>query len=168
MRFACSKCGAIVSAPDDKAGAVAPCPKCGIRLQIPKDPSPIGNKQEMATPPPLPVRSKEENLAVVTTEMQQAEPGQWPAKNPNMTISRTQGHILISLLALGLFIQVLTAFRATPTPKWEYKIFAPSDSFFEKQMNKLGDEGWELVFARRATSNLGDSPLYELILKRPK
>ena len=51
--------------------------------------------------------------------------------------------------------------------KWEYKIESPSDYTFKSEMNVWGEDGWELVFARRATSRgyKGD-PMYECIFKR--
>jgi hypothetical protein len=50
--------------------------------------------------------------------------------------------------------------------KWEYKITAVPDANFTEDMNKLGNEGWELVFARRASG--GGEFSYEMIFKRPK
>jgi DNA-directed RNA polymerase subunit RPC12/RpoP len=65
MRFVCFKCGAKVFAPDEKVGAVAPCPKCGERLQVPAGLSDAVSlpqallvadlvKQYKRTSPPLP------------------------------------------------------------------------------------------------------------------
>ena len=51
--------------------------------------------------------------------------------------------------------------------KWEYKIDSIPDVKFEESINKLGSEGWELVFGRRARG-IGDEFSYEMIFKRPK
>lgn len=60
-----------------------------------------------------------------------------------------------------------------PSQRWEYKIENIPDEGFQTEIDKLGDGGWELVFARRASSEVGD-PLkdkpkfsYEMIFKRP-
>ena len=63
IRFACSACGKVLRAPDDKAGVKVTCPGCKAILQIPY-PAMVGNqvvpkpqaKQISAVPPqPLPV-----------------------------------------------------------------------------------------------------------------
>ncbi len=51
-------------------------------------------------------------------------------------------------------------------PKWEYKVESVPDTSFATTMNKLGAEGWEVVFARRARNSL-DEFSYEMIFKRP-
>ena len=49
--------------------------------------------------------------------------------------------------------------------KWEYTLESPDDYSLEREMNEFGDNGWELVFARRATSSYS-SASYEMIFKR--
>lgn len=51
--------------------------------------------------------------------------------------------------------------------KYEYRILAISDPAFTRAMNALGQDGWELVSARRASTG-GDTPVfsYEVIMKR--
>jgi hypothetical protein len=74
---------------------------------------------------------------------------------------------VIALLALNLIFTAITTFRGTPTvsQEWEYKTTGIPDSLFDQKMNDLGRQGWELVFARRAT--VGDiGALYEVIFKR--
>jgi hypothetical protein len=62
-------------------------------------------------------------------------------------------------------------------PKWEYKlmVLADDDPANEKQLNKLGDEGWELVGTASSVSSeargQGSAPIrtqVRLIFKRPK
>jgi hypothetical protein len=64
-----------------------------------------------------------------------------------------------------------------PVPKWEYKVAAleSEDKDAEKDLNKLGEEGWELVGApsivtspRQGQGNPGTSTKVKLIFKRPK
>lgn len=58
--------------------------------------------------------------------------------------------------------------RKTPAAAvWEYKIANPSDYTWDDEMKRYGDEGWELVAARRASSSLGTMG-YEMIFKRRK
>ena len=52
------------------------------------------------------------------------------------------------------------------TPKWEYKVSSPSDYSLDRELKELGWEGWELVFARRASSDTGGA-VYEMIFRRP-
>lgn len=53
-----------------------------------------------------------------------------------------------------------------PRPRWEYRIESPADFQFETEMATFGEEGWELVSARRATC--GGLPCYEMIFKRAR
>jgi hypothetical protein len=82
-------------------------------------------------------------------------------------ISWFQGVVIISLLLFGLGFPCFGFLRPVLTQQWEYKIASPSDIGFQREMDDLGKQGWELVFARRATSQ-EDSVHYEVILKRPK
>jgi len=52
--------------------------------------------------------------------------------------------------------------------RWEYTVVSPSDDALNKEFERLGDAGWELVFARRANSTYGSSTSYEMIFKRLK
>ncbi len=49
--------------------------------------------------------------------------------------------------------------------RWEYMVTALPDPSFEKDSKTLGDAGWEIVTARRA-SNANDEFSYEVIAKR--
>ena len=51
---------------------------------------------------------------------------------------------------------------------WEYQIESVPDLSFDTTMNELGKEGWELVFARRASNPTTDDFSYECIFKRKK
>lgn len=83
-------------------------------------------------------------------------------------MSKLQGNIIIALLAIAVILGLWTNLK--PSPKWEYKIEAVPDLSFESSMTTLGDDGWELISARRASSGEGKSAVfsYEIIFKRPK
>lgn len=49
---------------------------------------------------------------------------------------------------------------------WEYRIESVPDLSFDETMNEFGDEGWELVFARRAQNSITKDFSYECIFKR--
>lgn len=90
----------------------------------------------------------------------------------NHLMTKSQGAFIAVLLFLLLGVTAWKAFSPPPTA-WEYKIESIQDSEFTDKTNALGKEGWEVVFARRASD--GDSPdgtpptmLYEMIFKRPK
>src|SRR5258708_7129671 len=52
--------------------------------------------------------------------------------------------------------------------RWEYLIGSIPDDEFRGQMDKLGNERWEMIFARRASDGSDYKPKmsYELIFKR--
>lgn len=54
--------------------------------------------------------------------------------------------------------------------QWEYRIESFPDRSFDQRVNAMGRDGWELVFARRASDGSDYSPTfsYEMIFKRPR
>jgi len=72
-----------------------------------------------------------------------------------------QANVIIALLTLILGIQIYTTFLVAPAPiippKWEYGIEWFEDKDFATSVNNAGQEGWEMVFARRG---------YEMIFRR--
>ena len=78
-----------------------------------------------------------------------------------------QAGLLIAILLVLVASAVLSQVRSAQA--WEYRIESPSDEEFAKSINAFGAEGWELVFARRATSGEGatSKASYEMIFKRP-
>lgn len=92
-------------------------------------------------------------------------------------MNRTQGTIVIILLIVILFALLTQIafekgkFQNFQVIMWEYRIVSIEDFEFNEKMKKLGDEGWELIFARRALASEGfysSRPLYECIFKKPK
>lgn len=83
-----------------------------------------------------------------------------------------QNKLLTALLVANL-LSLLVLFQLLPHPttvaaqQWEYKIESVPDLTWDEGMNKLGSEGWELLFARRANGS-DEKMSYEMIFKRPK
>jgi len=77
--------------------------------------------------------------------------------------------LLSAILALLLWTNVGRLPHLMPAT-WEYAIKSVPDTGFDDEMNKMGQDGWELVFARRASNGASESPSfsYEVIFKRPK
>jgi len=90
-----------------------------------------------------------------------------PTPGPK-SISHNQGAIIIVLILVAIGAPFFGEFKKPP--QWEYTIDSPSDERLGDEMAKMGDDGWELVFARRAVSGTGDFAVsnYEMIFKRPK
>jgi hypothetical protein len=98
-----------------------------------------------------------------TKKVHRPEPPQ-----PN-TITRSQATLICILL---LFCTGLLTWHTFKSPqKWEYRIESIPDISFDSEINRLGAQGWEMVFARRASSgsDLSEKPTfsYEIIFKRP-
>ena len=76
--------------------------------------------------------------------------------------------LLTALVVLNLLcLLVLMRLMPKPAQQWEYQIESVTDANWDTGMKKLGDQGWELVFARRASDG-NDHMSYEMIFKRPK
>jgi hypothetical protein len=86
-------------------------------------------------------------------------------------MSRNHFAVITALLALLLIVHVAPIVVPDRTaPSWEYRIESLKDGEFRSEMNRIGNAGWELVFARRAISGEGASSeaSYEVIFKRPR
>lgn len=60
--------------------------------------------------------------------------------------------------------------KTNQSRQYEYLIVSPEDTSFSTTMDLYGDLGWEIAFARRATSGRGyaQKVRYELILKKTR
>ena len=85
-------------------------------------------------------------------------------------MTKAQCVTLTVLLAVLVALNALPLFKAGPIgakPAFEYRVEGVPDIGFDEKMAVLGADGWELVFARRASDGR-DTMLYEVILKRAK
>lgn len=74
--------------------------------------------------------------------------------------------LLVTSAATGAF--TFATSKAVSDPRWEYMILSVPDEMFTQQLDRLGANGWEMVFARRASDgNTTHSTMsYEMIFKR--
>jgi hypothetical protein len=72
---------------------------------------------------------------------------------------------ILGILFFNLFWE-----QQPKTVEWEYKTESFEDAMFDSSINRIGQQGWELVFARRALTGEDYSRrgIYECIFKRPK
>ena len=86
-------------------------------------------------------------------------------------MTKTQGGFALALLlaiaGLLAFLILVPTSEPEAQTRWEYRIERPSDYTFIREMTQFGEQGWELVFARRALDSENDVYSYEVILKRP-
>lgn len=74
------------------------------------------------------------------------------------------GGLAAFLLFLIWVMQLFQMFRPI---QWEYRLENIRDSEFTLTMTNLGNDGWELVSARRASESLTEASFgYEIIYKR--
>lgn len=158
--FICSECGHTEETPEEYIGKKARCLSCqtmGIVQAKPpapprQSPQPVV-KESSAAPPPQDF-VKEETPT--------------PPAPASTSRSNSLTFVLIGLVAAILVIQLLSIQLNMPaSAQWEYKIVSPKDSVIIEELDDLGERGWEVVTARRA-SGYNDSYSYEMILKRAK
>lgn len=71
--------------------------------------------------------------------------------------------VIMSIMIYSTFFQ--KSFVAT-MPKWEYKIVSPEDSLLDAELKIIGENGWDIIFARRAMGK-NEEYKYEMLIKRP-
>ena len=74
--------------------------------------------------------------------------------------------LLASQLLIIEIVQLASLMHSVTPRKWESRLVSSSDYLFGATMKHLGDEGWELVDARRATSKYKNGASYEMIFKK--
>ncbi|KQC11119.1 MAG: hypothetical protein APR54_11260 [Candidatus Cloacimonas sp. SDB] len=78
------------------------------------------------------------------------------------------GWIIFLLMIIIAFCCFFTLKSLKNKVAWEYKLESTSDYAFDDEINEYGNDGWELLFARRATSSYSDGACYEMIFKQEK
>lgn len=165
IHFECPKCSQALDAPEELATQLIDCPACKETIEVPlrsqRAEPPKPPKPASTSPPPAPPQASQPRL--VSASPQTSFRG----------ITTGQGTVIIVLLILALFVFPFfhSLFSGVlPSQEWEYRIIAIPDSSFETKINALGADGWELVFARRASDGSETRPTmsYEMIFKRPK
>ena len=74
--------------------------------------------------------------------------------------------ILLGALVIFEWVKFAKIDDSISHVEYEYRIAFINDYLFDFDLKKIGNEGWEIINARRASSN--DTYGYELILKKSK
>jgi DNA-directed RNA polymerase subunit RPC12/RpoP len=149
LKLPCRHCGTNIEHEDWQSGSEVKCPACGQRTilspDLKRNPTPPGNAASASTPSP---------------QSQRVFSG----------IGSGQGTAIILILLAIFFLPFFHSTSVLPPQQWEYQIVSVPDNSFTEKLNVLGANGWELVFARRASDGNEAAPTfsYEIILKRPK
>jgi hypothetical protein len=176
----CPRCAKKLKVPDGFRRASARCPGCGGAVPIGageavEDAAAVDLLGVVAADPVGPAPAAEEEWAqrerlfpAVIPEV--AGPRRRKSGIGGSGMSRpltmAQGWLIIVLL--GAMVAI-SAWRGAPADRWEYMVVSPNDDRFEYEMDAHGMMGWEIVSARRATSEGADGKNkagYEVILKR--
>lgn len=76
--------------------------------------------------------------------------------------------LITTLMSVVMVGQHVTEAQAKLAPiAYEYDITAPEDTSIPDMLNFMGDQGWEMINARRATGKYGGAS-YEILWKRVK
>ena len=162
IHFECPKCTQTLDAPEELAASLIDCPGCKETIEVPLHSQRAEPPKRAPAPPsprlPHPLPSPQKAASTPT---------------PFRGITTGQGTAIIVMLIFALFVFPVVHWMLSgvlPSQKWEYRIFAIPDLSFDTQINALGSDGWELVFARRASDGSETRPTmsYEVIFKRPK
>jgi hypothetical protein len=157
----------------ENEGEIIECPGCGLetKLYIPQAPLNPGNP--IAMPAATPITSPQASARQPQVKAAKILPvPAAPGKQKRWRRPPTYFQAVVAILLL--FIGLL----ATPTARsllgvhpqeWEYQVISFPDHSFNRKINEFGAQGWELVFARRASAGeFTDRFEYEMIFKRPK
>jgi hypothetical protein len=84
-------------------------------------------------------------------------------------VKQLSGLLLLLLLVVGAQGWQIVRGMAVKSQSWEYVIEGPADDELKGRLQALGSAGWELVSARRATTerNGKTTGIYEMIFRRP-
>lgn len=169
----CPRCKTLVEVVGEAGKYSIECPTCNHKFDIviaaefeqPHRPRPAPQTHitpQSPTPrPPVPDPGPRGNKLTQPA----ATPSSSGATSTVRGITYGQGVAIILILLANAGFPLLSALK--PVPKWEYRLESPSDTSFQRTMDRLGADGWELIFARRATSDYSGLS-YEMIFKRPR
>lgn len=160
--FICSKCSHNEETPDELIGKRARCLKCQTL-------GTITEKKTLTTNTPLGRSASDKtDSSLMYDDFSKEEP---VTKKVVPRKKELQSwHVVTLLVLLGCILTaqlVELEGQFQRRQEWEYAIKSPGDSALEADLNSLGEAGWELVFARRATNYAGTAE-YEMIFRRPK
>lgn len=160
--FVCSACLNVQDAPDSHVGRASNCVKCGNRGVVEEEAFSDEISQQIATD-----ANESDEPASSEKSIRPMTPTAIPNKKNRLKKPFPSIDLVIALLFAILLTQL---FQLTRTKKWEYKIESPYDSSLETTLQLQGNQGWELVFARRAVTRNSsiDTARYEMIFRRPK
>jgi hypothetical protein len=84
-----------------------------------------------------------------------------------MTARQARTIITLALLVVPVMVTSCAEVIGWRRPRrWEYLITVPNDAEFDREMDRLGAQSWELVTVQRAAAGVVASN--ECIFKRPK
>ena len=148
--FYCDECQFEKQVEDRFAGQTVKCPRCKAKSVVIGD----ATASSMTTQPPQASGPPKPQVA---------------SSVPRSPASGNRSSLTNALLGGILAVLLLTNLPPLlKSQQWEYWIASPADLELRARMRELGEEGWELVTARRATSRYSDDASYEMIFKRPR
>ena len=150
----CTNCNAILAAPVSYLGKSVTCTSCATQFVAQPTTATVPSPSTKTLPTPK-IEEKNEREGVSGAEINSSD-----GKIVDLKVKDIPT-LWKMALTFGAITIILNFVWGT---KWEYKIEAPTDAYFEEEMDGYGGAGWELVSSRRAQSD--DSVSYECIFKR--
>lgn len=161
--IACPDCKSGSEAPDQLIGTKAICFSCGASGLV----CPENEVEE--TLQRLETLTRQSPVGLATRSSPEVKPSNplVPKQHDSLSWLTFGSQAAIVILLFATLLSQLTVFTKVTQSKteWEYKIAQPLDSLIESDLSDLGEEGWELVTARRAVGKYTGAN-YECILKR--
>ena len=148
IKVSCSGCSRLFKVDERDVGKIAKCPFCGTRIKI-SEPT-----EEKVNPQQPPHQEGHSNSYYGNSEI------------IGLLKIVKKSDVITILLGLSFACLVLGVFK--PVEKWEYRITPLENEHFTSNVNKIGNEGWQLVSARWASSSANTEWGYEMIFKRVK
>lgn len=163
----CPSCSQKYRVPPEQLGKQVQCQACKqtfVATDVQASLIPPEFDESIPASKPTATFKPAEDRTTISRETELRLEAQQLAKKAPRGATSAQAAIIIILLSFLVVIPIATN-RSSPQAKWEYKISSPIDSSLDRELKELGADGWELVTARRATSDYGTAS-YEMIFKR--